>query len=224
MIYMSRVKFVMLGLLAALALSAFASAAPASAHEFFVNTKAVAEKEKVEMVGNTIGHRQPQFELIQKGTILHIQCQRVTLSKFTLGFAGSIVLSLLLSGCTSTTVVNQLAVLHPTCKIGNGGEIKVEAEGKITTAGEVALTPKGSIVIEEAIEKAGACATAGTYTLAGESKCTLPHYSVEAAVAAIECNPAGSTLKTEIGAEKTSAKFYGSFAFAGAAGQKVASN
>jgi hypothetical protein len=218
---MSRTRLVLLGLLAAFALSAVASSPALAAHEFKVNGTTVATGEKVEMIGNSPGHHQPQWEISIGNTILHIQCQRVTLSLFFLLAAGRISLSLLFSGCTSTIVVGQRAVIEPGCKIKNG-EIKVEGEGELTGAGEITMkTTSGKVSIEK-VEK-GECTTEGEYTVTGSQICTLPHYSVETAVALLECNPAGSSINLEK-TEKSATKIYGTFAIAGAKGQKISSS
>jgi hypothetical protein len=72
MIYMTRMKLVMLEPAGAFALSAVASSTALAAHEFIVNGKTVAKGEKIEVQGNVIAAG-------LEGTVaklsIHLACQ-----------------------------------------------------------------------------------------------------------------------------------------------------
>jgi hypothetical protein len=222
-IYMSRMKIVVLGLLAVFAVSAVASSS-AFAHEWLVNQKAIAKGEKVEIQGNQIPGINQLEDTIAKLSV-HISCQLVIVPA-----AGNILteggrlekFKTEYKACTVTTVSGGVVESQPKCKVK---EFAVEGTGELSEAGIVSLKEKekvglATIHIEE-VTGAGACTLAGEFKVEGSQICTLPHYAVDVDVAVLECNPAGSK-ELKLGSEP--AKLYSSVGLSATKGQTLGSN
>ncbi len=222
---MSRMKFVMLSLVAAFALSATA-VSTASAHEFLVNGTPLASGATEGLQGEQNLNTIYQFESVVKGTSIHITCQETLIGSeknfLEGGNPGKAKLFPEFKACTGYSVNTKTHLVEnlPECKTK---VTSTQAEGELTGPGELTLRPKsGSSFAEvEFATETGACTIAGTFKVEGNELCTLPHFAVEGAVAQLECNPGGSSLK--LGGTEP-AKFYGGFALASTKGNKFSSN
>jgi hypothetical protein len=216
---MSRTKVVMLGLLAAFALSAVSSSA-ASAHEWLVNGKPIGTGEEVELNGSLIPNQPTQHsQATVAGLPIDIVCHRPHGFFGWLKAAVKFIFKGVLSVCQAPTIASGVISNQPKCKVS---DINVEGKGELIEAGQVVLSgaPFATFKIEE-VMGAGACALTGEYKIEGTQVCTLPHYSVTATTMVLECNGAGSK-ELKLGVEST--KFYAQALFAGAKGQTLSSN
>jgi len=214
-IYMSRMKLVMLSLLAAFSLSAVASST-ASAHEWIVNGKAVAAAEKVEVNGNQLQGNNQLEGVIAKSSV-HITCQEVLAPPAgnILEEKGKLKIKLEYKACTVYTIAAEAVENQPNCKVAG---LTAEGAGELTEAG--ILTVKGAPFATIVISGTG-CLLNGEYKVETTEVCSLPHYAVAVYVATIECNPAGSK-ELKLGTE--SSKLYSVIGIAGTKGQKLSSN
>jgi hypothetical protein len=213
-------RFAMLSVLTALALSTVASAT-ASAYVFNINGKELAEGEKIEVIGNAIPGENQLEGTVAKSTIA-TTCQGDLLPSAgnVIEERGKLKVKIEFKACTVVSINKGVVENLPKCRV-KGGEFAMTAEGELTGAGELTIKPKSgeplvTLTIEE-VSGGGACTLTGTYKVEGSQVCTLPHFEVQAAVVALACNPAGGKVK--LGGE--SARLYTTVAIAGAKGQKL---
>jgi hypothetical protein len=215
---MSRMKLVVLSLLAAFALSAVASST-ASAHEWLVNGKAIAAGEKVEINGNQIPGNNQLEGVIAKLSI-HITCQEVLAPPAgnTIEEKGKFKIKLEYKACTVYALESEAMGNEPKCKVA---AFNAEGSGELTAAGIMTVSgaPFATIKIENS--ETETCLLDGEFKVETTQVCSLPHYAVAAWVAVIECNPAGSE-KLKLGTEP--AKLYSVVGVSGTKGQKLSSN
>jgi hypothetical protein len=214
---MSKVKIVMLSLLAVFALSAAASAsASAATHQWLINGTLLGTGGTEEIQGNGLPYVQEgQFESSISGLGLHIYCQTAILpsgkenileggstgkAKGRIEFTGCGVFDVSSKGASETLSA---------CKIA-AEPIVAKVEGELSGAG--VLTLKGEpLSIFEIVKtnKEATCAAAGIYEVKGTQVCVVPHYGVALYVHVIECTPGGSSLKTSVGgAGENPSNFY----------------
>ncbi len=208
-------------MLSALVVFAFAAVASstASAHEWFVNGKAIAAAEKVEISGNQLPGEN-QLEGVILGASVHISCQQVVLPAASnlLEEKGKLKTKQEYKACTLSTVNGEGVVENsPKCKIAN---FNAEGAGELSEAGIIKVKgePFAIIKIEE---NGGACTLKGEYKVETTQECSLPHFAVASLVAVILCNPTGSKL-LKLGVEP--AKLYADIGVAGTKGQTLSSN
>jgi hypothetical protein len=215
---MQRMRFAMLSVLAALALSAVASSTAMATHEFFVNEKTIGKGEKIEVDGNQM----PGGNLLE-GTVaklqINIACQANQLpagSADVLEEAGKFKIKSEYKGCTVSTVSGGTVENQPKCKLK---EFAAEGSGELIESGTMRVkgSPLGTVHIEE-VSGAGACALAGEFKMEGTQACTVPNSEVVVTVLTVACNPAGSK-ELKLGAEPT--KLTSTVSIAGTKGQKI---
>jgi hypothetical protein len=187
---MSRVKLVMLSLLATFALSAVASSTALATHEFLVNGKAIAKGEKVEVQGNVIAEG---TETTIAKLPVHMACVEGAVPPGTtnvLEEAGKFKTKVEYKTCGVVTVSGGIAEDQPKCKVPG---FITEGSGELTEAGVVSIkgTPFATVRIEE-VAGAGACALTGEYKVEGTQLCAIPDYSLTGYIGPIVCDPTGS--------------------------------
>lgn len=215
-------KLLKVVLLSALAVFAFAAvgATTASAHEFFVNGKAIGAGEKIEVQGNQLPGNN-QLEGVIAGASVHISCQQVLLpaAKNVLEEKGKLKTAQEYKACTLTTVNGEGIVENsPKCKVAN---FNAEGSGELTEAGVFSVkgSPFATIKIENS--ETETCTLKGEYKVETTQECSVPHYSVSVYILLILCTPLGSK-SLKLGTEP--AKLYASIGLAGVKGQLLSAN
>lgn len=218
---MSKMKVVMLSLLATFALGAVGSAtASANAtHRWLVNGAEITGTETVALVGNQIPGNN-QLEGVVASTSVHITCQEVLTASGAnyLEKEGKLKMKLEYKACTVYSVAGGVVENQPKCRVLN---MTAEGSGELIEAGQFKLEGKPFVVVKIENAESVTCLIKGEYKVEPSLTCTLPHYAVQLYVATIECNPEGSKelkLGTEI------AKLYSVFGIAGTKGQLLSSN
>jgi hypothetical protein len=222
-IHMSRVKLVMLSLLAALALTAVASSTALATHEFKVNTTVIPSGSKVEVQGQIVELGQLEGEI---STIhVHITCNDAkgnASAKNVLESGGKSQLEAEFTGCTVYEVNNGKPESLPNCKIK---KITAEAEGKtVTENGVVEFTGNksggtkefGTVSIEDATSTA--CAVEGAFETKGSQLCDVPSYGFESDIGELICTGTGSK---ELKLDGNPAKIYARLGITGTKGQTL---
>jgi hypothetical protein len=190
---MSRMKFILLGLLAAFAVSAVASSSASAAHNFKVEGKTVGAGEKVEVQGIS---KSGEFESTLGGLKVIVTCQEddappatnaiegAGVSKFEVKFKNGCLLWEVNGGkkavITSCKVTETTVAKGEDKLVGNEGNPEDEFKGE----------PFGNLELE-----GGGCALAKKTEIKGSTKCALPEANVEAVEHEIICTGAGSSLK-----------------------------
>ncbi len=219
---MSRVKFIMLSMLAAFALSAVASAT-ASAHEFFINGSALSKTEEVQ--GNSIPYAtENKFESIIAKLNVNINCAVAVApggAANVLETAGKIKSKIEFKDCSIYKTAKGATEEQIACSLKE--PVVAEAEGSLNGAGELELKPTAAnktLFSEFEIVGTG-CAIAGKQKVEGEpQRCAIPNYGVEAEIGFVSCGPGGSALK--LGTE--GAKLYFTIALVSKVDNKFYSN
>jgi hypothetical protein len=205
---MSKVKIVMLSLLAVFALSAAASASASAAgtHQWLINGTLLGTGGTEEIQGNGLPYVQEgQFESSISGLGLHIYCQTAILPSGASnilegGSTGKAKGKIEFSGCGVFDVSSKgVSETLSACKIA-AEPIVAEATGELGSAGALTLKgePLARFSLEKVSAKEGTCAASGKYEIKGTQVCVLPHYGVALYVHVIECTPGGSTLMTNV--------------------------
>jgi hypothetical protein len=203
---MSRVKIVMLGLLAVFAVgaSASATASATSTHQWIIEGTSLGSTSKAEVQGNGLPHIQEgQIESSIAGLGLHIYCQTTILPSGASnvlegGTVGKIKSKIEFTGCSIFDVTSKGASEHlATCKIETE-PIVAEAEGELTGAGVLTLKGlSGGAIAKFNLVKANkeaSCAAETKTEVKGSQVCVFPHDGVEAYTHVLECLPGGSSL------------------------------
>jgi hypothetical protein len=215
---MSRVKLVMMSLLAVCVLSAVASSTALAAHEFLVNGKAVAKGEKVEVQGNVVA---AQLEGVVAKLSIHVTCQEgiAPAAGNVLEEAGQLKIKVELKACTVTTISSGVAENQPKCKLK---EFSAEGSGELTEAGIISVkgSPFAVIHIEE-VSGAGTCSLVGEFKIEGKQLCAIPDYALTGTLGPVVCDPTGSK-ELKLGGEPI--KLYTSIGLSGTKGQTLSSN
>jgi hypothetical protein len=213
---MSKVKLVILSMLAVLAVSAAASgtasATPCSfcTHQWSINGTLLATGAKEEVQGNGLPYVQEgQFESVVSSIYLHLYCQTAILPTGTEnvilgGNPGRAKGKIEFTGC-GVFQVNAKTWGSETlsaCKIA-AEPIVATTEGVLTKAGVLELKGVGGMTISKfEIVKVGnsVCAVEAKYEVKGTQVCVIPHNAVSLYVHVIECTPGGSELTTSVNA------------------------
>jgi hypothetical protein len=219
---MSRVKLVMLSLLAALALTAIASSTALATHEFKVNGTAIPSGSKVEVQGQIIELGQLEGEVGSGNLKVHITCNQAkgtASNKNVLESGGKSLLKAEFTGCQVYEVNNGAPKTLP-CEIKE----PIAIEGKGATVAENGVVEfKGN---EEptkerfgSIEfKGGTCTLLGSDEARGSQLCDVPSYGFEGDIGEVICTGTGSA-NLKLGTNP--AKIYARLAVAPTAGQKL---
>jgi hypothetical protein len=212
---MSRVKLVVLGMLAVFALSvgASATAAAAGTHQWIIAGTPLASGSKEEVQGDNLPFVQEgQFESTVASLNIHVYCQSTLVpigSSNVLegGSVGKAKVKLEFTGCALFQVTSKgVSESLPACKIKE--PITAESEGELTEAGilglkQIGSTPFSTFSIEKS-NKEASCAAEGKLEVKGTQACVIPHFSVDAYTGVLLCTPGGSAL-TSLG---NPARFY----------------
>jgi hypothetical protein len=190
---MSRMKLIVLGLLAAFALSAIAaSTASAVTHEWKVEGTTIAKGSKVEAAGQVTSGTL-EFEV--GSTSIEIKCDYPGLlsagSTNYLEAEGKNHLKIESFGCTVRKIEKGKPVNLPECKVKEG-KTAVEATGELEQArpGVNKFTSvSGSLAIEK---NTNACGVEGTVNYEGKLTCGLPWFGFEIFQWKFWCTPWGS--------------------------------
>jgi hypothetical protein len=190
---MSRVKLIVLGLMAAFALSAVASSTALATHEFKVEGKTIVSGEKVEVTGQAA---QGQLESEVATTAVHLTCNQPGFAPVgatnVLQASGVAKAKIEFSGCTLNIVSGGKPEDVPGCKV-NEGKTTVEAEGELGSGvpGQITFTVKAG---ELKIEKVGSlsCSLEGELKYKGSQVCDIPSWGFESTMGLLVCTGTGS--------------------------------
>jgi hypothetical protein len=185
---MSKVRVVLLGVLAACALSATAMATQASAHEYLVEGKPVATGTHIKFKGKALATAPNGWLLL--ATIftikVHIRCTHIK-------FAGGILpigiskAQFTFTNCTVLEPAN-CTVKEPIATNQVKGEL-------VNTPVEDAFTPEGTTEFAKITLEGANCGVSGTGTVEGKQTCKLPSAGTELVVHEVLCETSGSALK-----------------------------
>jgi hypothetical protein len=189
---MFRATLAILTISTALMLSAGASTALASTHNFLINETPVKENVEVEGGGGIF------VEAPIKGVAMHVGCGEGLLSAGAanvLEEGGKFKSKIELKAC-GTDDVNAKGAEEDLsgCNVPN---FTLEGSGELIEAGVASVSGVGaektfaSIKIEN-VNTEASCTVSGTYTLTGTTLCDLPDYPVAGPGIAIGCNPLGA--------------------------------
>jgi hypothetical protein len=245
---MSRMKLIVLGLMAAFALSAVASStALAAANEFKVEGKTIEKGSKVEVTGQ--GLILGQLEGTVTSSNIHIGCNNAygpAGTENSLEAEGKSNLKAEFTGCTlyvvpATGTNKGLPENVPGCKIQTGGKlglIVTEAKGELNPVPEIGLiTYMGSqgatekLSTFEITEAAGGSPKCPLGSLSievkGKQTCAIPSYGFESTIGGLICDGSGSN-KLEMGkaggSSFSNAKIYEALGVSATKGQKLGVN
>jgi hypothetical protein len=229
---MSRVKLVMLSLLAALALTAIASstALASGGHEFKVEGKTIAKGSKVELQGQIM--ELGQLESVAKGIAIHITCNNAFgNTENVLEAEGKAKFEAEFQGCTTYNINGGKPENLPGCKTSVG---KAAATGELIEAGIIQYNGSGpsslfnKIEITESEGKAGSCnIKGGPFEVKGSQLCAIPSFGFESDIGEVVCDAVGSSklkVKPSAGSEESEAKLYARLAVTGTKGQTLGTN
>jgi hypothetical protein len=219
---MSRIRFIILSMLAALAVSATISAS-ASAEEFVIEGTPIAEGSEIAVEGNA-GHGTNTLENVVKGTNVNIICEEglVPPKGDDIEDKGKYKSDEELTACAVTSANSKgITETLSTCKLKGGG-FTIISEGELNGAGiffaeQIGKEPLATLTLEAVNKEGGACAIAGTYKMEGVQACPLPHQEIIAYVLVFACNPVGASV--ELDGEL--ANLYSTVAISGTKGQKL---
>jgi hypothetical protein len=232
---MSKVKIVMLSLLAVFALSAAASATASAAgtHQWFINGTLLGSGVKEEVQGNTLPYvQETQFEMTISGLGLHAYCQTTVIpggdqNVIEGGSVGKAKVRLEFDGCAAFDVTGMgVSERLSGCKAGLE-PVLAEAEGELINAGVLDLEgePIAKFEIVKANAKESSCAIEGKYEIKGSLVCVIPHYGVPLYVHVLECTPGGSSLVASVGgAAETPIRLYLGVGISPRSGDKLLSS
>jgi hypothetical protein len=217
---MYRIRVVMPGLLAALALTAVASSTALATHEFKVNGTTIAKGSKVEITGQMV--ELGQLEGTVGSVAVHVTCNQAkgaASAKNVLEEGGKSLLKAEFSGCSVYEVNNGAPKTMP-CEIKEPFAI----EGKGATVSENGVVEfKGNeeptnLAFGKIEFKGASCPIAGTDEAKGSQFCDVPDYGFEGNVAEVTCTGTGS-CELKLGANPM--KIYARLAVAPTKGQKL---
>jgi hypothetical protein len=221
---MSRMKLVVLSLVAAFALSAVASSTALATHEFKVEGKTIASGSNVEVQGQIIELGQLEGTL-GKSVNIHITCNDAlgpASAKNVLESGGKAKLFAEFKGCSVYEVNKGGPVNLEACKVK---EITAEANGETTAeAGTIKFEGSGTgksfgkVVIGKVAGSSESCSVEGEVEVTGSQLCDIPSYAFEGDIGELICTGTGSK---ELQLNKASAKIYARLAVAPTNGQKL---
>jgi len=192
---MSRMKFILLGLLAAFAVSAVASAsASAATHNFKIEGKTVGTGEKEELI---VQSKAGLFESAIAGTKTTITCQEDIGGVSTIEEKGKSKFELKFkNGCLFWEVKEGKKAVLTACKVKEPILAKGEDELSGGTGNPVEeFKEKGTEAFTTIEIEGGSCAFAKKFEVKGSTTCALPEAAVEEATHEIICTGVGSNLK-----------------------------
>jgi hypothetical protein len=189
---MSRIKFVMLSLVATFAMSMGASASAAT-HNYKVELTELIGSEEIE--GNS---QEGKFETTIAGTAFTIQCQEdyIPINKEnTIETGGRSKASKLeFRQCITYQVKNKIEVL--TCTVKEA--VVAEAVDELTGQGEDLFKENGAKPFSKITLEGAKCALGNpiTWEIKGTELCTVTGAALEEVTHEFICTPGGSTLKS----------------------------
>jgi hypothetical protein len=186
---MSKVRVVLLGVLAACALSATAMATQASAHEYLVEGKPVATGIHIKFHGEALS----TSGWLLLGTAffikIHIVCEHIVFLGGILP-EGKSLATITFSKCKVTEPAKGCIVKEPITAKTKGELVNEPVENKFNPE-------SGTVFTEITLENNGTetCSTKGTSKVEGSQRCKLPKAGEELLVHEILCEASGSELK-----------------------------
>jgi hypothetical protein len=227
---MSRMKLVVLSLVAAFALSAVASSTALATHEYLVNGETIAKGSKVEVQGQIMELGQFETEIAKLS--IHITCNDAYGLKGegnVLEAEGKSKLKAEFKACTLYQINGGIPEGEPKCKVA---AITATAKGLLTETGIVKFTGLESELFTKfeisEVKGAGTCNFLGKFEVKGSQLCAIPSYGFEGDIGELVCDGVGSKelkLNQEGGTEgNKEAKIYARFAVTGTKGQKLSTN
>jgi hypothetical protein len=183
---MSKIKFVLLGLLAMFAAS-LAASTPASAHEYLVEGKAITEKIEVEGTSQT-----GKLESTILGSKVSIQCEEDLTREAFIEEKGKSKGKIEFKNCIVLEFSKGKRVFLTTCEVKEPATAEFTDELVEHSIDEFKPALAEETFVELEIKT---CALKGKYKVKGSQVCAIPEEEFEQVIHHLICTPAGSKLK-----------------------------